>query len=319
MAILPPDPIYILRGSMGPVHGLLFRISPYIEHLYAGAETGNIHIWDLKKHREVYKLETIKEQCLSLHTFDDEYLIIQRKDRSLDVWRPNGSTWTFDKSINTDFCGFCKCQILNNDILLIPLPNSCVGALSLKTQKVIYNLDPTQLSETKPLGEVMAIKCCGDENNIVLVAYESGAIALWDVKEKAAISWLNTESCPMALTFDKYWMRGIVGNPTDKMEVFELNRKNQLIHKTSITLKNSGISALASRLDSKVFASGGWDGRVRVFSWKTLRPLAVLDQHRSTIFDIIYSSEKVQAWNNKTLMAATGKDGTVSLWDLYNQ
>lgn len=48
MAILPPDPIYVLRGDMGPVHSLHFRISPYIEHLYAGAENGIIHIWDLK-------------------------------------------------------------------------------------------------------------------------------------------------------------------------------------------------------------------------------------------------------------------------------
>lgn len=48
MAILPPDPIYVLRGDMGPVHCLDFRISPYVEHLYAGAESGNIHIWDLQ-------------------------------------------------------------------------------------------------------------------------------------------------------------------------------------------------------------------------------------------------------------------------------
>lgn len=48
MAILPPDPVYILRGDMGPVHSLLFKISPYAEHLYTGAETGIIHIWDLQ-------------------------------------------------------------------------------------------------------------------------------------------------------------------------------------------------------------------------------------------------------------------------------
>jgi hypothetical protein len=48
MAILPPDPVYIMRGDMGPVHSLLFRISPYVEHLYAGTESGTVHIWDLK-------------------------------------------------------------------------------------------------------------------------------------------------------------------------------------------------------------------------------------------------------------------------------
>lgn len=48
MAILPPDPAYLLRGDMGPVHSLLFRVSPYVEHIYAGTESGIIHIWDLK-------------------------------------------------------------------------------------------------------------------------------------------------------------------------------------------------------------------------------------------------------------------------------
>lgn len=84
-------------------------------------------------------------------------------------------------------------------------------------------------------------------------------------------------------------------------------------------MKNSGTSVLATRVDSKVFAAGCWDGRIRVYSWKSLRPLVVLDQHRSTIFDITYSADKIQAYNNKNLMAATGKDGTISLWDIYNQ
>lgn len=48
MAILPPDPVYMMRGDMGPVHKLFFRISPYIEHLYVGAESGLVHIWDLR-------------------------------------------------------------------------------------------------------------------------------------------------------------------------------------------------------------------------------------------------------------------------------
>ena len=85
-----------------------------------------------------------------------------------------------------------------------------------------------------------------------------------------------------------------------------------------LTIKNEGISMLASRPDSKVFTAGGWDGRLRIFSWRSFRPLAVLDQHRGTIYDIAYSGCKVEAYGSKGLMAAAGKDGVVSLWDLYN-
>ncbi|KAK0162166.1 hypothetical protein PV327_008526 [Microctonus hyperodae] len=319
MAILPPDPIYVLRGDMGPVHSLLFRISPYIEHLYAGAQSGNIHIWDLKKHRQICKLATVEQQCLALHIIDDEFLIVQRKGGTIDVWNANGSNWIHEKTIDTNYFGFCKSQIMTDDIVLIPLSNSQVGALSLKTQEIVYKLDALEILQSKPLGEVMAIKNCMLENNIILVAYESGVIGLWDVKRRNVHYWLDTKSCPMAMNFDNHWMQAIVGNPTDQLEVFLLTKNHEFTHKASIPLKNSGTSIIASRPDSKVFAVGGWDGRLRIFSWKTLRPLVVLNQHRSTIFDIVYSKDKVEACNNKNLMAAAGKDGTVSLWDLYNQ
>lgn len=113
-----------------------------------------------------------------------------------------------------------RCQVLTDDLILLPFANSQVGILSLKTQEIVYKLDASQFSVTKPLGEVMAIKHCGlENNNIVLVAYESGAIALWETKEKMVLSWLDTETCPMAMNFDNYWNRGIIGNPTDKLEV----------------------------------------------------------------------------------------------------
>lgn len=111
---------------------------------------------------------------------------------------------------------------MTDDIVLIPLSNSQVGALSLKTQEIVYKLDTSDISQSKPLGEVMAIKNCMLENNIILVAYESGVIGLWDVRKRSVHHWLDTKSCPMAMSFDNYWMQAIVGNPTDKLEVIAI-------------------------------------------------------------------------------------------------
>jgi len=67
-----------------------------------------------------------------------------------------------------------------------------------------------------------------------------------------------------------------------------------------------------------VFASGGWDGRIRIFSWKSLRPLAVLTQHKNGgVMDLAYSSQQVAMWR-APIMAAAGMDSQISLWDLYN-
>lgn len=92
----------------------------------------------------------------------------------------------------------------------------------------------------------------------------------------------------------------------------------QLQRSTDISLKNAGINCVRIRDDKKVFASGGWDGRVRVFSWKSLRPLAVLTEHKTgAIMDIVYSSGPVAMWK-APIMAVAGMDSQISLWNLYN-
>ncbi|XP_012261678.2 guanine nucleotide-binding protein subunit beta-like protein 1 [Athalia rosae] len=325
MAILPPDPVFLLRGAeTGPIHSLLFRISPYVEHLYAGAESGTVHIWDLRKSRETLRFTAGNEPCLALRALPEETLVTQGKAGTYKIWKADGSNWIHNESLESGHVSFCRCELLSPDeqTLLIPLPNSVIGALSLKTLDIVYKLDPSNLPSGKPpapLGEVMSIKPVGLQGNIlVLAAYEGGQVALWDIKEKSIISWLDIQECALTLDFDVNLMRGIVGSVADKLQAFNLNKAHTISLKSTIPLKNSGTSVVVIRPDTKVFAAGGWDGRLRIFSFKTLRPLAVLDQHKTSIHDVTYSDSKVDAWGSKCLMAAGGKDGTVSLWDLYN-
>lgn len=116
-----------------------------------------------------------------------------------------------------------RCQVPSTpDQVLIPLPNSTVGALSLKTLDVAYKLDPSQISCSKALGEVMSFKPVTiDGLDFVFVAYESGEVALWDIKAKNVIGWLTVEECPLTVDFDVNIMRGIVGGVTDKLQVIE--------------------------------------------------------------------------------------------------
>ena len=52
--------------------------------------------------------------------------------------------------------------------------------------------------------------------------------------------------------------------------------KNALVMKKSKEFKEPGVSDLAVRGDGKIVATAGWDKKIRVFSTKTCRPLAVL-------------------------------------------
>lgn len=123
-------------------------------------------------------------------------------------------------SVINGFSFSYRFQHLDQDLILVPLKNSVIGALSLKNLDIVYELDTSSFEEQPKLGEVMAIKPINCfEKNYVLASYESGHTGLWDLRERRVVDWLKIEECPMAINFDDYWMRGVIGSPNDKLEV----------------------------------------------------------------------------------------------------
>ncbi|KAI4269736.1 MAG: hypothetical protein L6R38_007358 [Xanthoria sp. 2 TBL-2021] len=123
-----------------------------------------------------------------------------------------------------------------------------------------------------------------------------------------------------------------------------------------VQTKHSGQQGLQVRSDGKIFATAGWDARVRVYSAKTMKELAVLKWHKvgcyTTAFAEIESccptkaeddpvkQEDTEVQDEKSIvhhssavstvqqrreakaqsthwLAAGSKDGKVSLWDIY--
>ncbi|KAF9358148.1 ASTRA complex subunit [Mortierella sp. NVP85] len=52
---------------------------------------------------------------------------------------------------------------------------------------------------------------------------------------------------------------------------------------TKVALKSNGITGTKIRKDGKIIGMAGWDGRVRIYSSKTMKPLAVLKYHRERL------------------------------------
>lgn len=119
-----------------------------------------------------------------------------------------------------------------------------------------------------------------------------------------------------------------------------------------VQTKHSGQQGLRVRSDGKILATAGWDSRVRVYSTKTLKELAVLKWHKEGCYAVAFAEidpalspasedgqspatgdELVMAQKTvavKTVqqerkekaqmthwLAAGSKDGKVSLWDIY--
>ncbi|KIW64410.1 hypothetical protein PV04_09344 [Phialophora macrospora] len=128
----------------------------------------------------------------------------------------------------------------------------------------------------------------------------------------------------------------------------------------AVDTKHAGQQGLSVRSDGKIFATAGWDGRVRIYSYKTMKELAVLKWHKvgvySTAFADVGSENEVDLYKrleepacspdttpsspsaeiSKPMsaldlikqqredkarrvhwLAAGGKDGKISLWDVY--
>ena len=71
--------------------------------------------------------------------------------------------------------------------------------------------------------------------------------------------------------------------------------------------QHPGVGQLALRGDGKVIASAGWDYRVRLFSAKSLKRLAVLRYHDASVNALDWSND---------LLATGSKDTKVAVWRL---
>lgn len=152
----------------------------------------------------------------------------------------------------------------------------------------------------------------------VLAGYESGAFLTWELRTNSIINIATFPECPFTFDYCSDVNRGIHGNATDKLGIFGYQRNGMsLIPRGEISIKNAGVNCIRIRRDQKIFCAGGNDGRIRIFSWKSLRPLTVLTNHRAGVNDIVYSNGQVDLWKSE-IMATASSDGQISLWNFYN-
>lgn len=260
----------------------------------------------------------------ALHHFSDT-LLTQDKYSNVKLWRITNSGYVLDRELCTNNSSYCRLEAYEHrNLVLVPRNDSQVEVLDAGTLESHMVLEPYD-EHGQPFGTVMALKLIeiSAEAVFVLAAYESGMVCLWDLvtgKLAHAAQLVTGEDSPLTVDYDAVSNRGVIGTTSEKIVVFSIDRRSwQLLNKkTDIAIKNRGLNRIRVRPhDQKVFASAGWDGRVRVFSWKSLRPLAVLTEHKRNVLDLVYSPGIVSMWKSP-IMATAGEDGSIALWDLYN-
>uniref|UniRef100_A0A3B3SGH3 Guanine nucleotide binding protein (G protein), beta polypeptide 1-like n=1 Tax=Paramormyrops kingsleyae TaxID=1676925 RepID=A0A3B3SGH3_9TELE len=317
MASPPPDPQFVLRGSGAAVNTLHFSCGTSDPPLlFSGSAKGTIHQWNLTTRRPERTLDGHSgASVIWLKTLGSrETLISQGRDSRVCTWDLAEGRSAVTDSIRTGSVGFCQCSLLETGLCsrLLAHPVETMDEV-----KVIDFPSGTAVCSLKPdarLGMVMCTKLWQPDSGrgpLLLVGYEAGTLALWDVAQRQPLSTLVAHSEPLlCLDFDPERLRGASGSAERAVCSWTLDGQQNLQMAVSVELVNPGISQLSLRADRKLLASAGWDHRVRLFGWKKLKPLAVLQYHTDSVLSVAFSDH---ADPRLRLMAAGSKDQRISI------
>ncbi|MCJ8747106.1 hypothetical protein PDJAM_G00149750 [Pangasius djambal] len=321
MARPPPDPVFTLRGSAASVNTLHFHCAEAgLPLLYSGSGTGLVHVWNLNTRRaesvldghsgaSVIWVSTVR----STNTF-----LSHGRDMQVCVWDLHEGRSTVAYSLHTGSVGFCQCCLLEADgsktLLALPAENmEEIKVMELASQTLTCSLLPADKH-----GMLMCMKMWQtDAGPLLCAGYEDGSLVIWDVSYRRPVSCLKVHPEPvMCLDFDVGRQKGISGSSDKILCSWMLDGQQNFQIQDSVPLTNPGVAHLCIRGDCKIVAAAGWDGSVRIFSWKKMKPLAVLQHHKDLVHSVAFSDHLEPS---KRLMAAGSKDQRISLWSIYTE
>ncbi|CAG8452921.1 28315_t:CDS:2 [Dentiscutata erythropus] len=269
-----------------------------------------------------------------------------------------------------NFCKFDFCYEVSHveigdkrDELFIAVPSakdsSGIDIWNLTNQKLIAS--SIGLDQNSKTGYCMAIKIFPNntfqnfqsvtKNYFILAAYESGSVSLWSIiintnelmsneKDNATVEklWDRKEHGESVLSIDLSSDKQFAISTSGDNKIVKYNfdegfKKEPLIKST--TVKYAGIAEVKIRSDGKIFATAGWDTNIRIFSSKSLKPLAILSYHRESVYALAFSRilsmdeqdrdksiEEGKDLGNeerteKHYLIGGGKDQRISLWEIY--
>ncbi|XP_071944079.1 guanine nucleotide-binding protein subunit beta-like protein 1 [Antedon mediterranea] len=318
-----PSPLFVLRGLNGFSHSMTFmnhnttKDETYQDMLVTGSSTGEVQLWNLKTRRVAQTLQGHdKEAVIWVKVYRENSLISQGRDNNVCVWDFKEGRQEVRNKIPVTSVSFCKCALSSEDngshILATPTCElATVRLFHLETGEPICNLIPTK---PESYGMVMCMKWI--LNHQLIVGYEDGTVALWDTKKQEMVSKLKMHSEPvMCIDFSTSTMRGVSGSVDNSLKLWHVDSSDISVIKEH-ELTNAGLSDIKIRQDNKIFTTGGWDNRIRLFSFQKCKPLAVLDYHTESILSLAFSYPLAE-FDNGQLLAVGGKDSLISIWSLY--
>ena len=162
----------------------------------------------------------------------------------------------------------------------------------------------------KPFGMCMKIKDShSTEACNVVVGYEDGSVALWDLRNMKLIDRnIVHEESVMCMDVNSQTLKGFSGSANETLISWDI-KDDKIQTSNKVTVKNPGFNDVVSRADGKIVVTAGWDSRIRIFGCKKFKPLAILSYHKESVNCVSFAPNNI--------LACGSKDQHISLWDIY--
>lgn len=231
--------------------------------------------------------------------------------------------------------------------ILVAVPGVQDGLISITSLPATTRFATIPPPKDTSTGMLMAVSLCLPKNApapLVAAGYESGHVALWrhnTSTNKWETAYLHKSHSQPVLSLDIAPSLGCFFSSSADAIVARHPLIEGETETKIVQTKHAGQQSLSVRADGKIFATAGWDGRVRVYAAKGLKELAVLKWHKegcyATAFAEIVTEQRDAASGGNAVaareltvaqqrafksqsthwLAAGSKDGKVSLWDIY--
>ncbi|KAK5578999.1 hypothetical protein RB653_008675 [Dictyostelium firmibasis] len=346
-----PDPYYILRGHKYHINSVLFdKINSNLLYSGSGDGEIKLWNIEEKKcitteiaHSDGIGGGILSLQWLSNNEFsqgDGGNILSQGRDGVIKIWNiVDNSTFKNTYRLDTNSLSLGKCSSIYN---LLSISGSGIDPTSspsqveiwdLKNKKVINKLKPNNQQLFEKLGLPMSLKLYyhnnddnnNNNNNIdssnqsndqirLCTGYENGELLIWDLRNTSiplVSTKLHNEPI-LSFALSNNSTKGISGSGDTNIIEFNINYETKQFNITKThKLNNGGISEIKIRNDEKIYATAGWDKRIRIFNFKKQIPLAILKYHTESVYSIDF--------NSNNILASGSKDCRIALWDIYKK
>ena len=201
-----------------------------------------------------------------------------------------------DKAMDQSVASLDESQSAQNDIrnILLAVPGIREGDIlihTLPSEKIVAAIPADAAAKT---GMLMALSLTVTNNTVTVIAgYENGAVAILTQAGKVfeRISITKAHSQPV-LSLDVSpsgeWAFSCGADAT--VVRYSLHDEVQSEERVKvIKTKHAGQQNLNVRSDGRIFATAGWDGRIRVYTTGSMTELAVLKWHKEGCYALAFA------------------------------